>query len=448
MGGGLDRPVGGQPGVGAGVEVDARMAGDDPTVAHDPVLDVEPFGAARARHLHLLGAGVGAAHRALGEHRAEQRERLVDAVDLAAEAAADGAAHEVQPVRGHLQDLRGGLQAEEQRLRVRVADVAARGVGGRDAPAGLGRSVLDRRHLVAFLDDVVGLAKGALDVAEPDLPEVVAVVVVPVAAVVLVDERSARRERLLDVEHRGQGLVVDPHPGRGSSRGGLGLGDDRGDRLAAVADLVERERRLVVGAEVEEDQQGVDPLRHVLGSEDAHHARHLRGLAHVHRANPGVVVGAAGELHVQHPRHGVVVEEAAAPGDVPKRVLALRGPADLVQIVVALVGEEILAEIHVSWRSLAWYPALCAARRPGAGAVRRGEDRLDDRLVAGAPADVAADGVDDIFAGGTRIGVQQRPGGHEHARGAESALGREVIHERLLQWMEAAGAGQRLGRLD
>ena len=247
VGGGLDRPVRGQPGVGARVEIDARVAGDDPAVVHHPVLDVEAFGAARARHLHLLGAAVGAAHRALGEHRAEQRQRLVDAVHLAAEASAHGAADEVEPVRGQVQDPGRGLQAEEERLGVRVADVTAGGVGGRDAPAGLGRRVLDRRHLVALLDDVVGLAEAAFDVAEADLPEVVAVVVVPVPAVVLVDQRGVRRQRLLDVEHRGQGLVVDPDLRGGGGGGRFALRDHRRDRLAAIADLVERQRRLVVG---------------------------------------------------------------------------------------------------------------------------------------------------------------------------------------------------------
>ena len=368
MGGGLDRAVGAQPGVGPRVEMDARVAGDDPAVVRHSVLDVEPFGAARARHLHLLGAAVGAAHRALREHRAEQGHRLVDAVHLAAEASAHRAADEVEPVRGHLQDPRRGLQAEEERLGVRVADVAAGGVGGRDAPAGLGRRVLDRRHLVALLDDVVGFTKALLDVAEADLLEVVPVVVVPVPAVVLVDQRGARRQRFLDVEHRGQGLVIHADLRRGGGRDRFALGDHRGDRLTAVADLVEGQRRLVVGSEVEEDQQGVDLLGHVLGGEDAHHAGHLRGLAGVERTDPRMVVGAARELHVQHPGHGVVVEEAAAPGNVPLRVLALGRASDLVQVVVALVREQVLAEFHGLESSI--------RRRAMRGAVSRCRLRL------------------------------------------------------------------------
>ena len=174
-------------------------------------------------------------------------------------------------------------------------------------------------------------------------------------------QRSTRLQRLFDVEHRGQGLVVDPDLGGGRGSGRLGLGDHRGDRLAAVTDLVERQRRLVVGAEVEEDEQGVDLLRHVLGGEDAHHARHLRRLADVHRTDSGVVMRTARELHVQHPGHGMVVEEAAASGDVPQRILALGRLTDLVQVVVALVREEVLAEFHCL-ESSPRRPALCAVR--------------------------------------------------------------------------------------
>ena len=117
--------------------------------------------------------GLDASDRTLGEHRTEDRERLVDTVDLAAQAAVDGASHEEEPVRGHLENLRRSLQAEEQRLRVRIADVAPRGVGRRNAPAGLGRRVLDRRPLVALCNDVIGLAESSFYVAERNLLEVV-----------------------------------------------------------------------------------------------------------------------------------------------------------------------------------------------------------------------------------------------------------------------------------
>ena len=181
--------------------------------------------------------------------------------------------------------------------------------------------------------------EAGLDIAEADLLVVVALVVVPVPSVVLVHERRARLEGLLDIEDRGQRLVVDADGLACSGRRRLALRDHRRHRLAPVADLVEGERRLVVGTEPQENEQGMDLLRHVLGSEDAHHARHPCRRAGIHRADARVVVGAAHELHVQHAGHGVVFVESAAPGDMSLRVLALGRPADLVQILVAFARE-------------------------------------------------------------------------------------------------------------
>jgi hypothetical protein len=76
-----------------------------------------------------------------------------------------------------------------------------------------------------------------------------------------------------------------------------------------------------------------------------------------------------------------------------------------------------------------------------------GEDRGDDQLVARAAADVAGDRPHDVLAG--RLGVlgQQRLGDHDHARGAEPALGGEVLEERLLDLVElAARPGDALER--
>ena len=72
----------------------------------------------------------------------------------------------MQLVRLHRVDLGRGVEREEQRLRRGVDDEAAVGVRHRDRAVGLGRRVLDRRHLVAVFEDDVGLLEGRLDVAE------------------------------------------------------------------------------------------------------------------------------------------------------------------------------------------------------------------------------------------------------------------------------------------
>jgi hypothetical protein len=54
-------------------------------------------------------------------------------------------------------------------------------------------------------------------------------------------------------------------------------------------------------------------------------------------------VGAADDLQMQHALQLVVVEIGRGARDMAEHVLPLRALADLLQIVVALVGEEIFA---------------------------------------------------------------------------------------------------------
>ena len=112
--------------------------------------------------------------------------------------------------------------------------------------------------------------------------------------------------------------------------------------------------------------------------------------------------------------------------------------ADLFQIIVALVGEDVLAQFQHG-RSL-------QARR--ASARGGGEDGIDDRLVAGAAADVARDRLDDLGAGRRGIAVEQRLRRHQHARRAVAALGRELLHEGALQRMQVGPVLHPVERLD
>ena len=140
-------------------------------------------------------------------------------------------------------------------------------------------------------------------------------------------------------------LPVDAHLGDGVAGLALGLGDDGGDRLALVGDLLLREQRLVVEAEVEQRQERVEVLRHVAAGDDAHDAGHALGGGGVDAADAGMVVRAADAADVQQAIEQVVVVVGRAAGDVAERVLALGRLADLVEVVVALVGEIFLAEL-------------------------------------------------------------------------------------------------------
>src|SRR5215216_1229625 len=75
-------------------------------------------------------------------------------------------------------------------------------------------------------------------------------------------------------------------------------------------------------------------------------------------------------------------------------------------------------------------------------------DRLDDVRVARAAADLARDRLADLVVARVRIGVQQRAGGHDHARRAEAALEAVLLHEALLRGVELAVALHVLDRAD
>src|SRR5262245_10591380 len=82
-------------------------------------------------------------------------------------------------------------------------------------------------------------------------------------------------------------------------------------------------------------------------------------------------------------------------------------------------------------------------------ALGRGiQDGVDDRLVAGAAADVAGDGLRHFLTRRQGIAIEQRLGRHQHARGTEAALGREVLHEGHLQGMQVRPLGEAERGLD
>src|SRR5581483_421779 len=81
-------------------------------------------------------------------------------------------------------------------------------------------------------------------------------------------------------------------------------------------------------------------------------------------------------------------------------------------------------------------------------ALRGREHRLDDRLVTGAAAEIAGEGVAHVGLGRRGHAVEQLDGGEDHARRAVAALERMVPRELLLQWMERAVAREALDGCD
>jgi hypothetical protein len=163
-----------------------------------------------------------------------------------------------------------------------------------------------------------------------------------------VDDRRAGLQCFLHVEHRGQRLIVDAQLCDGLGGLALAVGDNGHHRLALVAHLVDRERRLVVLAEIDQAEQGIEVTRHVGAADDAADSGVTLGLDGVDAAYAGVRMRAAQDLQMQHALQFVVVEIGRGAGDMTEHVLALGALADLLEIVVTLVGEYVLAQFQHS----------------------------------------------------------------------------------------------------
>jgi hypothetical protein len=108
-------------------------------------------------------------------------------------------------------------------------------------------------------------------------------------------------------------------------------------------------------------------------------------------------------------------------------VIKRRAAGDMAEDVLADVGLPI--SFRLSLRSSAnrslRNSSMEDIRQPSRLLPCRVKDRIDDRVIAGAAADVARNRLDDLFARRSWIAVEQRLGGHQHAWRAITALGRE-----------------------
>jgi hypothetical protein len=84
---------------------------------------------------------------------------------------------------------------------------------------------------------------------------------------------------------------------------------------------------------------------------------------------------------------------------------------------------------------LAGLTLLSPRRVPGCGQLARGPDRLDDVLIASAPAEITLEPGADAFLGRLRLAPEQFQRAHDHSRGAETALQGVMLAERRLQRM-------------
>jgi hypothetical protein len=139
--------------------------------------------------------------------------------------------------------------------------------------------------------------------------------------------------RLLEVQRRGQLVVLDLDELGGVARLRRGAGHHHGDDLAGEADPVDRDRRVGRRLLLRRDRPGVDAhpdrLAEVGGGDHVHDAHRVLGRTSVDAGDPGMGEGAAHHRQVQHPGQGDVVGPAGAAGDQPGVLLAAARRTDL-----------------------------------------------------------------------------------------------------------------------
>ena len=208
---------------------------------------------------------------------------------------------------------------------------------------------------------MIGFPKRLLDIAVAQLLVVVlAVIDELVVGIGFVDHRRARCDCLFDIEHVRENFPLDADLVRGGTGLLFGIRDDGRDRLALVGNLVGAEHGLVIEAEVEQAQQGIQIDRDIATKQHATHAGHAFGFGRIDRTNARMMVGTAGAAQVQQSVELMVVVVRRATGDMTKDVLAPCRLANDVEVVVALVGKNFLAKFN---GHLVTSDASC--RRPG-----------------------------------------------------------------------------------
>ncbi len=309
-------------------------------------------------------------------------------------------------------------------------------VGGGHGALGLQEGVFGegRGEGLGCREGTVG--KGRLGVAARDVALLADVVlkhhVVAEGLEALVDERGTGRHGLVDVADGLELLVGDLHELLCLGHRCAVLGHNERDGVAHAA------RDVTLG---DHDVPVLDEVahlvhRHVGRRIDGEHAGELAGLLGVDGDHAGARVGRTDGRGV-----GQVLEIA---------LVEVVGVLAVSQDLAADVGAKDLLAHAVVLAELGGRVNRILAAQDGGGEL----DGHEDALVAGAAADVAADGLGDLGAGGVGVAVDEGGAGKHHAGDTEAALHRarnaKGVDEGLLLLVGEAldgGDGVALGQL-
>ena len=276
----------------------------------------EPHGLQRAvtldprahPHLHRMASPVHVErllaverdlHRPAGDHgQLGHRDLVGERIALAPEAAAHRRGDDPDMPHGQVQDTGQGT--------MHVVRGLGRGPQGELAVGGVGRQravLLHGQVRVALeevraLEDLVGFLEAGVHLAELEGDGLLDVG----AAVPRVDAMVLGCQRRLDGKDGIEHLVIDVDETQRRLGYVLAGGRHRGHGVADVADLVHRQRLLVLGG-----GHDAELLRHVLAGDDGVDARQLQRPPDGDAVNQGVGMRTAQQPREQHPRHDDVV---------------------------------------------------------------------------------------------------------------------------------------------
>ncbi len=245
-------------------------------------------------------------------------------VDLQAEPAADIGRDDAHPVFGNAEMTRKHILHLVRRL---VGMVYGQSFFDR-IPMGQDRATFERHRRVTPEFEILFDRERRIRQRHRCVTGDGGVFETPVVAEIWMNRRRRRIQRLQDIHHGRQFLVLDDHQIGGVFRLGAARGDDGGDGFALVTGMIDRHgmlRRGFVTRPMRGDgHHGFAYLGDLGRRDDADHARRFRCHGCVDTVDPGVTIGAAHEGDVQHVGHGNVVGIASAPVNEPFDV----GPRD------------------------------------------------------------------------------------------------------------------------
>ena len=254
----------------------------------------------------------------------------------------------------------------------------------------LQEGVLGPGCLEVVAGDIFGIGHRCLGVAPVHLP-----VGLYIVLLLVVDPGRVRRGGLLNVVDGGEHLVIHLHQLSGLLQRLAGFRGDEGHGVAQIVDQTAHgnERVLIVLQVPDLVFTG-----NVRRRQHAHNALHRLGGGNVDGAYPGAGIGGANRRAVEHSVKIDIVGIFAVAQHLFLHVQPVHRRAEL-PVVGGVGGNDAAAQY-----------------------LRRQLHGGDDLDVAGAAADVVAQGKADFVLRRVRRDVQQRLGAQHHARNAEAAL--------------------------